>query len=162
MGPMDTWWIDEPNILGSVNPTNADLEQLRGQGFNVLVSLLREDEQAPKYDLSLAQEMGFVRYSFPVKDLHPPTVNQLLEFVGLIAGLAQGSKVVIHCQAGIGRTGTFAAAYWIFKGMAVADAISLVRKARWHAIETSAQERVLAEFALAVTKQARPLGGSIP
>jgi len=150
---MDIWWIDSPYILGSDNPTNASLEHLRRQGFNVLVSLLEEDEQAPRYDISLTKEMGFIRHNLPVEDFNPPTVNQLLEFIGIIVRLAPESKMVIHCQAGIGRTGTFAAAYWIFKGMAVADAIAFVRKARWHAIETSAQERILEEFEVEVRKQ---------
>jgi len=28
---MDTWWIDKPHLLGSSNPSDADLEQLRGE-----------------------------------------------------------------------------------------------------------------------------------
>ncbi|HEY7319727.1 MAG TPA: hypothetical protein VIE89_19330 [Candidatus Binatia bacterium] len=42
---MDTWWIDNPHLLGSRNPTLADFEQLRRDGFEVLISLLKEDEQ---------------------------------------------------------------------------------------------------------------------
>jgi hypothetical protein len=55
---MDTWWIDNPHLLGSRNPTTADLEQLRRDGFTVLVSLLKEDEQSPRYgpDRSAALE----------------------------------------------------------------------------------------------------------
>jgi hypothetical protein len=47
---MDTWWIDKPYLLGSRNPASTELEQLRGDGFGVLVSLLCEEEQAPRYD----------------------------------------------------------------------------------------------------------------
>jgi hypothetical protein len=36
---MDTWWIDNQHLLGSRNPTLADLEQLRRDGFEVLISL---------------------------------------------------------------------------------------------------------------------------
>jgi hypothetical protein len=42
---MDTWWIDEPHLIGSCNPTLADLDELRRGGFSVLVSLLKEEEQ---------------------------------------------------------------------------------------------------------------------
>jgi atypical dual specificity phosphatase len=149
---MDTWWIDSPCILGSANPSTATLEQLRREGFEVLVSLLREEEQAPKYDLILTKEMGFVRRNIPVKDFNPPTVDQLLEFIRLVKDLAPGTKVIIHCQAGIGRTGTFAAAYWISKGMSGPDAIAFVRRVRWHAIETSAQEAILERFARKIHK----------
>jgi hypothetical protein len=51
---MDTWWIDKPHLLGSRNPASTDLEQLRGDGFGVLVSLLCEEEQAPRYDIAHA------------------------------------------------------------------------------------------------------------
>ena len=30
---MDAWWIDRPHLLGSRNPTDADLDQLRRDGF---------------------------------------------------------------------------------------------------------------------------------
>lgn len=46
---MDTWWIHNPHLLGSRNPTLADLQQLRRDGFEVLISLLKEDEQSPRY-----------------------------------------------------------------------------------------------------------------
>jgi len=144
---MDTWWIDNPRLLGSRNPTIADLEQLRRDGFGVLVSLLIEREQSPRYDVASATGLGFVRHSIPVKDFRPPTVDQLEQFVRLIAELPPGEKAVVHCEGGIGRTGTFAAAYWIAKGMTVSDAIAHVRKARPHAVETPEQEAALGDFA---------------
>jgi protein-tyrosine phosphatase len=140
---LDTWWIDTPHLMGSRNPTVADLEQLRADGFSVLISLLREDDQAPRYDVVRATALGFVRHNIPVKDFHPPTVDQLRRFVNLI----WGAKVVVHCEGGTGRTGTFAAAYWVAKGMTAADAIAHVRKARRHAVETAAQEVALKNFA---------------
>ena len=144
---MDIWWIDNPRLLGSRNPTIADLEQLRRDGFGVLVSLLKEQEQPPRYDVASATGLGFVRHSIPVKDFRPPTVDQLEQFVRLIAELPPGAKAVVHCEGGIGRTGTFAAAYWIAKGMTVSDAIAHVRKARRHAVETPEQEAALRDFA---------------
>ena len=75
---MDTWWIDKPHLLGSRNRTDADLQQLRSDGFGILISLLWEDEQAPRYDVARARDLGFVRHSVPVKDYHAPTRNALL------------------------------------------------------------------------------------
>ncbi len=144
---MDIWWIDNPHLIGSRNPTLADLEQLRRDGYGVLVSLLNEQEQSPGYDISRARAMGFLRYNIPVKDFCPPTVQQLEWFLALVAGLPPGTKAVVHCAGGTGRTGTFAAAYWIAKGLTVSDAISQVRKARRHAVETPEQEDALKEFA---------------
>jgi protein-tyrosine phosphatase len=139
--------------MGSRNPTVADLEQLRADGFSVLISLLREDDQAPRYDVARATALGFVRHNIPVKDFHPPTVDQLRRFVTLIRELPQGAKTVVHCEGGTGRTGTFAAAYWVAKGMTAADAVAHVRKARRHAVETAAQEGALKSF---VEQQTEP------
>ena len=144
---MDTWWIDKPRLLGSRNPSDADLERLRLDGFGVLVSLLCEKERAPRYDIARATALGYVRYNIPVRDFSPPTVDQLEQFVKLVEESPPGTKMIVHCEGGTGRTGTFAAAYWVSKDMTAADAILQVRKARWHAIETSEQEAVLVEFA---------------
>jgi atypical dual specificity phosphatase len=143
---MDTWWIDKPHLLGSRNPASTDLEQLRGDGFGVLVSLLCEEEQAPCYDIAYATALGYVRHNITVKDFCPPTVKQLEQFVKLVDGLSPETKTIVHCEGGTGRTGTFAAAYWVTKGMSVADALMYVRKVRPHAVETREQEEVLTEF----------------
>lgn len=113
---MDTWWIDEPHLLGTRNPTGDDLEQLRRDGFAVLFSLLREDQQAPRYDITRATALSFVRHNIAVKDFCSPTIDQLEEFVKLVGGLPPEAKVIVHCEGGTGRTGTFAAAYWVTKG----------------------------------------------
>jgi protein-tyrosine phosphatase len=82
-----------------------------------------------------------------VKDFHPPTVDQLEQFVSLIADLPPGTKTVVHCEGGSGRTGTFGAAYWVAKGLPVSSAIARVREVRPHAVETPEQEAALGYFA---------------
>jgi len=144
---MDGWWIDYPRVMGSPNPSTADLEELRRQGFEIVVSLLREEDQQPNYDLAKAKAIGLIRFSIPVKDFHAPKVDQLIEFAELVNGLAGSTRILIHCQGGMGRTGTFAAAYWIARGSPVEEAIARIRRARVHAIETPEQEAVLKEFA---------------
>jgi atypical dual specificity phosphatase len=145
---VDTWWIDSHHVLGSENPTTADLQQFRREGFEVLVSLLCEQEQTPNYDVARAKELGFITHNIPVRDFNPPTIDQLSKFIEIVEQVPGGTKIVIHCQAGMGRTGTFAAAYWIAKGLDVGEAIAKIRKARSHAIETREQEAVLKEFAV--------------
>jgi len=44
---MSFWWIDEPLVLGSRNPTTEQLEQLYQEGFRSIISLLDEGEQSP-------------------------------------------------------------------------------------------------------------------
>ncbi len=144
---MDVWWIDEPFMLGSSNPSTEDLAKLRSRGFDVLVSLLREDEQPPYYDVDAVLALGYARRNIPVRDFCAPEIAQMSEFVEFVSKLPAGSKVVVHCQAGIGRTGTFAAAYWISRGEPPSAAISRIRAARAYAVETPEQVTALEEFA---------------
>ena len=113
----------------------------------MLVSLLVEQEQALRYDLDRVETLRFVRHNIPVKDFHPPTVSQLATFVDLVEQLPAGARVIVHCEGGTGRTGTFAAAYWIAKGMTPLGAIAHVRRARPHAVETTEQNAALEQFA---------------
>lgn len=144
---MSTWWIHEPFVLGSANPTDEELEELRTRGFTVLVTLLDENEQSPRYDSNTPQALGYVQYSIPIRDFHAPSTAQLFEFTKLMESLPPDSKLLIRCEGGTGRTGTMAAAYWIAKGVTPDTAIERVRKARRGAIETPEQEAVLRVFA---------------
>jgi atypical dual specificity phosphatase len=144
---LDTWWIDEPYLLGTRNPTTEEIEQLRREGFSVIVSLLCEDEQAPRYDIKRAVALGCTKHNIPVTDFSAPTVDELDQFITLLGGLPPKKKIVAHCDGGTGRTGTFAAVYWVMKGQTAADAIAHVRKSRPYALETTDQVRVVEEFA---------------
>jgi protein-tyrosine phosphatase len=67
----------------------------------------------------------------PTVDDQAPTLDQLdrgVEFIGKV--LSDGGKVYIHCAGGIGRAPTMAAAYFIHQGMALEEAIELIRRSR--------------------------------
>ena len=143
---MDTWWIDEPYLLGSSNPTDTLLETLKKEGFQIIISFLHEDEQPINYTIARAIALGYIRHNIPVTDYAAPTVYQLEHFVSLVDNRPPSAKLIAHCQGGIGRTGTFAAAYWISQGLAAQAAIAQVRQARPKAVETQEQEEVLVAF----------------
>ena len=94
---MNHWWIDEPSVLGSSDPTPEELERLRDQGFNVLVSLLDENNgETPKCEPRRAHELGYERHSIPIPDYQAPTLDQICEFTGLMRSLPLGSKALIN------------------------------------------------------------------
>lgn len=144
---MSQWWIEAPRLLGSHNPTDDELEQLQQAGFSVLVSFLHAAEQTPRYDPAYIADLGYKRYTIPVKDFAPPTLTQLETFAALVQQLSPEQKMIIHCEGGRGRTGTFAAAYWIAQGMSATAAIAHIRQMQPHAIETPEQQAVLAQYA---------------
>jgi len=143
---MSTWWIDEPILMGSSNPTDRELEQLRSAGFTLVVSLLDETEQKPSYDPERAARLGLKRENIGVEDFHAPSLDQLSQFVDLIQSEGLQGKTLVHCQGGTGRTGTAAAAYWIAKGVPFSEAVAKVRTARPGAVETEEQLAVLRAF----------------
>ena len=140
---MGQWWIDEPAFLGSSNPTAEELKKLFQLGFRTIISLLDEDEQRPYYGGNEVQAMGFDRVSIPVRDLTAPTHQQFMEFLKVIDTALKKGKVVMHCQAGLGRTGAMAAAYWINKGFSVGEALKKVRVSNPAAVEDPEQEKSL-------------------
>jgi atypical dual specificity phosphatase len=60
---------------------------------------------------------------------------------------ASGMGVAIHCAAGLGRTGTVLAAYFVAKGLSPREAVDRVRELRPGSVETVEQERAVERFA---------------
>jgi len=143
---MRRWWIEEPILLGSSNPTNRELEDLYWEGFRTIISLLDESEQTPDYDIVGIEAKGFKRYSIPIQDFTAPALADFEKFVDIVIDSLKKGKVLVHCQGGIGRTGTMAAAYWIKKGLSANEAIKKIRKSMPGAIEIPEQEESLFEL----------------
>lgn len=67
----------------------------------------------------------------PVINNCAPTIEQLTAGVTFIQQvLAAGGKVYIHCQGGISRAPTMAAAYFIIQGFTLNEAIRLIQRVR--------------------------------
>jgi protein-tyrosine phosphatase len=145
--PKFTWWIDEPVLKGSANPADEDLAELRVQGFATAVSLLEEDKQPTRYDKASAQAAGWSIDSFPVEEGSAPSFDQIREFTNRLRAMPLGTKVLVFCESGLGRTSFMGAAYWIAKGLSASDAIARMSQAcRATDWKTQERQRVLTEY----------------
>jgi protein-tyrosine phosphatase len=127
--PTFTWWIDELLVKGSSNPSDEDLELLRAMGFSVAVSLLEENKQSPRYDKKAAEAAGWCIHSIPIVENHAPSLEQIHDFVTRLTGLPEGTKVLVFCESGLGRTAFMGAAYYVAKGLTASDAIARMSQA---------------------------------
>ena len=99
--------------------------------------------------------MGYKRYSIPLKDFSAPTLDDLKTFLEAVDRAVGQGKLLVHCYAGIGRTGTMAAAYWINKGLSVNEAMRKVRKSNPSVIPTDEQENSLYELEISIAERSR-------
>ena len=101
-----------------------DLREIKKAGFAVIVSF-----ECERINPDEIRAVGIEHVKICVEDFAPPTLEQLREFNELCdRTVAEGKKVLSHCWAGRGRTGTFLASRSIWRGMGAADAIADVRR----------------------------------
>lgn len=90
---------------------------------------------------------GLAVIIFPIEDLHTPknpeAFSALLQRIADL--LAHGLNIVLHCHAGIGRTGLTICCLAKQCGF-VGDLISWIRKQVRGAVQTPEQERWVTEF----------------
>jgi protein-tyrosine phosphatase len=115
------------------------VEILKEHGISADIDLEEErQEKAPNIEVYLW---------LPVKDKTAPTQDQLDVGVLVMDRLIKaGKKIYAHCMYGHGRSPTLVAAYFIYKGMGVNEAIEKIRKKRPEIHLEKVQVRGLREF----------------
>ncbi len=124
--------------------TDARLNDLLREGVEVVVSLREREPLAGDYRI-----LNMTFYHIPVQDFDVPTPAAVCEFIRVIED-NMDRKILVHCHAGLGRSGTMMALYLKYRGMAGKDAIRFVRRYRPGAIETPEQEAFVINYDFSV------------
>jgi protein-tyrosine phosphatase len=145
-GTVGKLWLCGKHFIG------PDVEAIRAErDITYVVCLVEEHELRDRYD-AYAQwhrdNAGSPSVWFPIPDLSYPSFDDALEFVEHVTALVRDKgSMVIHCAAGIGRTGTTAAAILMMLGMPMYEALSHVRAHRPMAgPETGRQEEFIRQL----------------
>lgn len=140
-----TWIL--PDLLaamacpGYFADLSADLDHLAEEGVTHIVTLTENP-------LNLPPDGIFTVHHLPVIDFAAPEHPQVLRFCQLVdAAQKKGEAVMVHCLAGIGRTGTFLAAYLMWReDLTARQALSRVRGIRREYVQSVPQEAYLEDW----------------
>ena len=140
---MNFWWIDEPLVLGGAIPTIWQIKGLYRIGFRAIISLIEEMEKAPSYNVEAVKAMGFEHFSIFIRDFSLPSLEDFEVVLTTLDWALGHGKVLVHCQDGFRGTVTIGAAYWVYKGFSVKEAMEKIRQSNPGAIDTVEQEKSL-------------------
>lgn len=91
-------------------PTSEGLDQLKQLGVATIVDLRGERSGVRDWERQQAEQRGMRFISIPVSGWHPPSDEQVAQFLSVLRDHPD-EKVFVHCLYGDDRTGVFVATY---------------------------------------------------
>jgi protein-tyrosine phosphatase len=103
--PVDT----DGRLWRGAAPSPAGYRALASMGVTTVVDLRAENLSGA--ELAEPAEAGLKAVRMPIRDGQTPKPAQVRHFLDVVSGAS--GKVFVHCGAGVGRTGSMAAAYLV-------------------------------------------------
>lgn len=134
--PTNFSWLINDKLAGSGMPTSsAELEWVIKKGVKSIITMT--EEPLPE---SWIKNIKYLHV--PTEDLSVPDIEEIDNTIDFIhERIKNNEPTMVHCAAGIGRTGTILACYLIkYHKLSAKDAIDKVRKERPGSIQSESQE----------------------
>ena len=135
-------WIIEKKLAGSAIPTSKEeVDWLKEEGVKSIVTIREEP-----LDDDWIDDIEYLHIHS--NDMGVPEFDDLIFSVDFIHRRLENNKpVMVHCLAGLGRTGTILACYLIkYEKISADDAITKIRKERSGSIQSYSQEEIIFRF----------------
>jgi len=126
-------WIESDVLAASGIPVSREnLQSLVEQGIRAIVTLTEHSLTVQReITVQVLDDLGLICLHAPIVDQYPPdvaTIQQVREFINQMK--AKDQPVLVHCHAGIGRTGTILHAYYLTEDLSLEDAKIKVKNTR--------------------------------
>ena len=107
--PITNFTVVDDHVWRGAAPGARGYESLAAEGVTTIVDLRAEDDI--RVDENALGELGLTRFHLPLRDGQAPSVDLVDRFLEIVE--QSEGRVYVHCGAGVGRTGTMAAAYLV-------------------------------------------------
>lgn len=147
--PTNFSWVIKDKLAGSGRPvTYRQFLWIVAQGIDSIITI-REGPLSSDWFININVAANSIDYiHLNVKDYGAPSLEQLSNTIDFMEKqIDKGKRVLVHCAAGKGRTGTILAAYLLKEeNLTAAQAIGKIRKLRPGSIQTKTQENCVKAF----------------
>ena len=141
-------WIIDKKLAGSAIPTSKEeVDWLKEEGVKSIVTI-REEPLEEEW----LEDINYLHIHS--NDMGVPEFDDLINSVDFLhQRITNDEPVMVHCLAGLGRTGTILACYMIkYEQMSADDAIQKVRNERHGSIQSFSQEEIIFRFEKSLKK----------